>query len=125
MSIVYHKIEYAATPLSEAERLAEDKKWDEATNGIIFEFTDINQARAFAAAVTTKFKMAARVFEDAEEAERVHLNPFRQFPPVVHVDRPMWFLPPGHSDADWKAASAAESRIMKLAEKFGGDFAGT
>src|SRR5262245_35514126 len=104
--------------------------WSVFTNGMIFEFKDLDQAKAFAAAVKSKFKLDGRVFTDAEEAERVHMNPCQQFPPVVHIDRPWWKLD-RHAmskaafDKAWNEAFKTERQIERLATKFGGIFAGT
>jgi hypothetical protein len=97
--------------------------WD--TAGLIFEFKDLDQARAFAAAAKKKFKMDARVFDDAEEAMSVHHNPFVQTAPVVHVDRPSWFVPAADDKKAWDEARKTEAKITRLAVKFGGEFFGT
>lgn len=60
--------------------------------GMIFEFKEMDQAKAFAAAVKEQFDLGSRVFDDAEAAARSHAFPWVQCPPVVHVDRPYWKL---------------------------------
>lgn len=84
----------------------------------------MEQAQAFAAAVKSQFHLDGRVFDDADEAERAHLFPWRQIPPVVHIDRPHWEVDP-HDDKAWKKARKIEDQIEKLAVKFGGSFVGT
>src|SRR5262249_17457909 len=64
------------------------------TNGMIFEFKEMAQAEAFAAAVKSRFHLDGRVFDDAEAAGRAHMFPWVQYPPVVHIDRPWWELDP-------------------------------
>jgi hypothetical protein len=96
---------------------------------MIFEFKDLEQAKAFANEVWEQFHLEGRVFDDEEEAERVHLCPCRQIPPVVHIDRPWWTVPnwlskPMH-DKVWRMAFNMERRIEKLAEQFGGRWIGT
>lgn len=108
-------------------------QWENATNGMIFEFKELEQAKAFAAAVKRRFHLDSRVFDDAKEAERAHLYPFVQYPSVVHVDRAHWKFP---DDLYWNNDSAAskkahdkaisiENQIDKLALKFGGTWIGT
>jgi hypothetical protein len=65
---------------------------DEMTNGSIFEFAELEQARAFAAAVKERWGLDCRIFQDAEEAARAHMFPWEQKAPVVHLDRPTWAL---------------------------------
>jgi hypothetical protein len=62
--------------------------WDACTNGMIMEFKDMTQAEAFAVAVREQFNLDSRVFANSVDAERVHLFPFQQHAPVVHVDPP-------------------------------------
>jgi len=95
------------------------------TNGMIFEFTDMDQAKGFAVAVKKRFALAGRVFDDAEAAARVHMFPWVQNPPVVHIDRPYWQLPDGASDKAFSEAWATESQIFEMAGDFGGKFVGT
>jgi hypothetical protein len=98
------------------------------TNGMIFEFKDIEQAKDFAAEVLQRYKLAGRVFDNVEDAERAHLSPFLQTPPVVHIDRPYWtvpdWLPPGMWRRIWDIAWKIEPKIEKLAKRFGGKFIG-
>jgi hypothetical protein len=70
-------------------------------------------------------QLDGRVFDNAEEAERVHVNPFVQNPPVAHIDRPFWFLSNRASHKKWDEAWKVERQIEKLARKFGGRFIGT
>jgi hypothetical protein len=104
-------------------------KWDTATNGMIFEFKKLEQAKAFAEAVKSRFKLDGRVFDNAEAAERAHMFPWAQNPPVVHIDRPWWFIPDGLPEEvrkeEWDKAFKLETKIEKLAVKFGGEFVGT
>jgi hypothetical protein len=79
--------------------------------GMIFEFKEMDQARAFAEAVKSRFKLDGRVFDDAKAAADSHMFPWEQYPPVVHIDR--------HESID------VELEIEELASKFGGDFIGT
>ena len=58
--------------------------------GMIFEFKEMNYAKAFAAVVKGMFNLDSRVFDDAEAAARSHAFPWEQRPPVVHIDRPYW-----------------------------------
>jgi hypothetical protein len=112
--------------LTETEKQAEREQWEHATNGIIFECRDLEQAKAFAAAVKERWGLNSRVFDDAKAAARAHLFPWEQFPPVVHVDRPHWGLGRNASQEEEDKASAVEDQIEKLAEKtFGGKFVGT
>ena len=62
--------------------------------GTIFKFRTMTHARAFAAAVKSRYGLDSRVFDDEEEAARSHMYPFVQEPPVVHVDRPWWGTAP-------------------------------
>jgi len=104
----------------------QDWNWEACTNGMIFEFKEMEPAKAFAIAVKERFNLDCRVFDNSEDAERVHLNPFGQKAPVVHVDRPYWTLPEGASRQLWDAAWAKEKEIWELAEEtFGGNFIGT
>lgn len=93
------------------------------TNGMIIEFEDITLAKIFADEVKKRFNLDSRVFDNSEDAERVHANPFRQKAPVVHVDRPWWSHP--QSSPEWDNAWAIEPEIIALAETFGGTFVGT
>ena len=79
---------------SMVQRVRELWPWEHATNGIIFEFKDIERAKTFAAAVKEKWALSSRVFDvdEVEAAELAYLYPFGQEPPVVHVDRPVWIL---------------------------------
>lgn len=95
------------------------------TNGMIFEFDEMEQARAFAATVKSRFHLDGRVFDNVEDAYRVHMNPFVQNPPVAHIDRPYWELPSPCTDKAWDEAFEIETKIEKLASKFGGTFIGT
>jgi hypothetical protein len=107
-------------------RVMADWQWTQATNGMIFEFKDSERAKAFAAAVKERWGLDCRVFDDAKAAERAHLYPFEQKPPVVHVDRPHWFLDRHASQTEQDKAWAVECQIEELAEKtFGGEFVGT
>ncbi len=105
--------------------------WETATNGMIFEFKEMARADAFAAAVKNRFGLDCRVFDDAEAAQRAHLFPWVQYPPVVHVDRPIWSVmdsdvPRGEArDEAWNKAYEIERKIEKLAKKLGGTFVGT
>ena len=63
---------------SMVQRVREYWPWEHATNGIIFEFKELEQAKAFAAAVKEKWALDCRVFDDVEEAELAHLYPFGQ-----------------------------------------------
>src|SRR5262245_49873544 len=104
-------------------------KWDTATNGMIFEFKELEKTKAFAEAVKSRFNLDGRVFDDAEAAARAHMFPWVQYPPVVHIDRPWWFIPDGlpkeARDKEWDKACKLESTIEKLAVKFGAKFVGT
>ena len=105
-----------------------NRSWDDlrnTTNGMIFEFKEMEQAKAFAASVKEQFNLDGRVFDDAEAAARAHAFPWVQYPPVVHIDRPWWFLPRGASKTWWDEAFKFERKIEKLAVKFGGRFIGT
>jgi hypothetical protein len=93
--------------------------------GIIYEFEQLDQAKAFAAAVKRLFHLDARVFDNVEDAYRAHWNPFQQTPPVVHVDRPFWKLGPDADDKAWEKAWKIGQRVEKLAVKHGGTFRGT
>jgi hypothetical protein len=44
----------------------EESYWKNLTNGMIFEFKEMEQAKAFAAAVKSRFHLDGRVFDDAE-----------------------------------------------------------
>jgi hypothetical protein len=103
--------------------------WDTATDGIIFEFKEMEQAKAFAAAVKKRFGLDGRVFDDAEAAARAHGFPWAQKPPVVHIDRPMWEVLAKKlsllESPEGKAARKAERQIKKMARKFGGTWVGT
>ena len=104
---------------------AEEHWWENKTNGMIFEFKEMEQAKAFAASVKDQFHLDGRVFDDAEAAERAHMFPWEQIPPVVHIDRPWWFLPRKASKRWWDEAWKFERRIEKLALKLDGKFVGT
>jgi hypothetical protein len=95
------------------------------TNGMIFEFKNLEQAKAFQAAVMKYFNLNGRVFDNKEAAERAHQSPFQQDPPVVHIDRPFWFLPKKAPQKAWDRAWKIESQIEQLALRFGGTFTGT
>jgi hypothetical protein len=100
------------------------------TNGMIFEFKEMEQAKAFAEAVKSRFHLDGRVFDDAEAAGRAHMFPWVQYPPVVHVDRPWWELDPrampeAAFHEAWDKAFKIERQIERLALKFGGKFVGT
>jgi hypothetical protein len=93
--------------------------------GMIFEFKEMIQAQAFAAAAKERFGLDSRVFSDAQAAANSHAYPWNQVPPVVHVDRPYWFVDKDDRTA-WDAAFDLEREIEALAEKqFGGLFVGT
>jgi hypothetical protein len=104
-------------------------EWANKTNGIIFKFKDMEQAKAFATEVWQQYKLPGRVFDNAEDAERAHMFPWVQEPPVAHIDRPWWripdWLPKTMHDRIWKIAWKIEPKIEKLAEQFGGKFVGT
>jgi hypothetical protein len=99
------------------------------TNGMIFEFKDMDQAKAFAAAVKKRFHLEGRAFDDALAAGRAHVYPFAQNPPVVHIDRPWWFVDREKMskkafDKAWDKAFKKEDQVERLALKFGGTYAG-
>ena len=104
-----------------------ERKFDEwmatKTNGMIFEFKKLDQAKAFAAAVKKRFGLDGRVFDNVEDAYRAHMNPFEQKPPVAHIDRPWWGV--DANSPQWDAAWKIEPQIEKMAKKFGGKFTGT
>ena len=70
-----------------------DEDWTNKTNGLIFEFKDIELAKAFAAVVKGMFNLNSRVFDNAEAAAKAHMFPWEQYPPVLHIDRPWWDIP--------------------------------
>jgi hypothetical protein len=94
------------------------------TDGMIFEFKEMEQAKAFAATVKERFQLDGRVFDNVEEAYRAHTYPFVQKPPVAHIDRPNWFLPDDASKKQRDQAFKIELQIEKLAREFGGKFIG-
>jgi hypothetical protein len=96
-----------------------DDWWENTTNGMIFEFKEMEQAKAFAAAVKSLFDLDGRVFDNVEDAYRAHVNPFVQHPPVAHIDRPFWKI--GACKKAWKI----ERKVEKLALKYGGELIGT
>ena len=95
------------------------------TNGMIVEFKQIEQARAFAAAVKSRWGLASRVFDDSAAANAAHVFPWQQTAPVVHVDRPTWALEARATQEETDAAYALEREIDELAETMGGEFVGT
>jgi hypothetical protein len=100
------------------------------TNGMIFEFKEMEQAKAFAAVVKSRFHLDGRVFDDAKAAARAHMSPWEQYPPVVHIDRPWWKLDRRTMtkeafDKAWKKAFRIERQIEKLVSQFGGEWVGT
>jgi hypothetical protein len=105
--------------------------WELKTNGMIFEFKELETAKAFADAVKKRFHLDGRVFDDAKAAERAHKYPFVQHPPVAHIDRPWWKLDrhayPSEQEFNkaWDKAWKIERQVEKLAQKFGGKFVGT
>jgi Domain of unknown function (DUF4262) len=106
-------------------RQANEPEWNGWTNGLIFQFKEMDRAKAFAAAVKDRFGLGGRVFDDAGAAERSHMYPFRQFPPVVHIDRPFYKFDKHTPDKTWEAGWKTERQVEKMAKKFGGTFVGT
>jgi hypothetical protein len=92
--------------------------------GMIFEFKNLEHAKRFAEAFEKRFSLMARVFEDSAEAERSHAFPWNQKAPVVHTDRPHWFVDADHKHA-WDSAWANERQIEALAKVCGVKFVGT
>jgi hypothetical protein len=90
---------------------------------MIFEFKEMNRAKAFADAVQERFGLGGRVFDDADAAAASHAFPWRQEPPVVHIDRPWWGTDP--KTTEWDDAWKIEPLIGKMAKEFGGVFVGT
>ena len=88
--------------------------------GMIFEFKEMDRAKAFAAAVEGRFGLGSRVFDDADEAAKSHAFPFVQNPPVVHVDRPYW-----KTGIPSDETIGIERQIEELAKEFSGKFVGT
>lgn len=78
---------------------------------LIFDrFKDKEQAKNFAAAVSSKFKLKCHVCDSHEEANKIDVFPFELDPPIVLVER---------------ASEKTESGVTNLAKEFGGTFAGT
>lgn len=106
-----------------------DKWLASKTNGMIFEFKEMEQAKAFAAVVKATFNLDSRVFDDAEAAAKAHMFPWEQYPPVVHIDRPWWRIPVDTPKEAFAKAldetSKLETKIEKMAKKWGGVFVGT
>jgi hypothetical protein len=99
------------------------------SNALIFEFKELDRAKAFATVVKNQFRLSARVFDDAELAARAHQFFWVQFPPVVHVDRAtqnLWNLGIRAYSVDhaWETAKVIEREIKELASKMGGDLIG-
>jgi hypothetical protein len=100
--------------------------WADKTFGMIFEFKDLEKAKAFATEVWEKYNLGGRVFDNAEDAEHAHVFPWVQEPPVAHIDRactPSW-LSPGMYKIIQGMARNLEDKIEKLAEQFGGKYIG-
>jgi hypothetical protein len=115
--------------------------------GMIFEFPEMAKAEAFVGEVKKRYGLDGIAFDDIEAAEAHHVFPFRQEPPVAHIERvwadseaeveeltkrfgltpKMLERPPGWPDIslEGRASSAAESLVEELAETFGGKFVGT
>jgi hypothetical protein len=114
---------------------------------MIFEFKEMENAKAFVSELKKRFGLDGQVFDDAKAAaQAADLFPWVQYPPVAHIDR-VW----ADSDAEateikhrfgltarqieaWRkdtsnlqiaVTCAAESKVRKLAVVFGGEFIGT
>jgi hypothetical protein len=100
------------------------------TKSMIFEFREMEQAKAFTASVKRQFNLDGRVFDDADAAARAHEFPWVQFPPVVHIARPWWspswrsFPKVRYRELKWARdeANNIERQVEKLALQFGGTF---
>jgi hypothetical protein len=103
-----------------------ERSFDNFTCGMIFEFKEMEKAKAFAEAVKSGFDLDGRVFDNAEAAARAHPFPWVQYPPVVHIDRPYWKLDKHAPEEAWNNAFFdIERQIEALAQKFDGEFIGT
>jgi hypothetical protein len=91
--------------------------------GMIFEFKELRQAKAFAKAVKKQFGLGGRVFDDADKAAAPHAFPWVQKAPVAHIDRPWWGV--DAKTKKWNEAWKIEALIEDMAKKFGGTFVGT
>jgi hypothetical protein len=78
--------------------------------GMVFEFDSIHDAKDFVAEVREQFGLDGRVYDSEEEAALAHPFPFRQIPPVAHVDR---------------TYDDTEDKVEALASTFNGEFIGT
>jgi hypothetical protein len=119
---------------------------------LIFEFEEMEDAKAFAHAVKKRFGLDGQVFDDADEAGAHSLFPFGLYPPVVLIDRVRpetaaeinavklrFGLKARDIDAcreefqpflldDWRGCATgyvAELRVEALAKDFDGKFVGT
>jgi hypothetical protein len=79
---------------------------------LIFDhFKTLKRAEEFAQVVRGRYGLDAQVFDSDEEAQEHDPFPWRQEPPVVHVDR--------SDDLD------VELEIEELVRDYGGEHAGT
>ena len=74
-------------------------------------FPGLEEAKAFAQKVRSRYRLDAQVFMDTDEAHEHVSFPWIQVPPVVHVDG---------ADED-----GVEMEIMGLVEDFGGRYRAT
>jgi hypothetical protein len=80
-------------------------------------FDSMDAAREFVAAVRERFGLDGQTFSSAEVAHQHDWFPFRQTPPIAHIDRPS-------SDRD--DFLATEAAVRELVSEFGGgEFIGT
>ena len=83
---------------------------------IFTRFPDMDQARAFAAAVKDQHGLDGQVFDDAVAAHNHDPFPWVQHPPVVHIDREL-------DGVD--STVATEDAVIAMVPKFGGVYVGT
>jgi len=95
-------------------------------------FDSMDAAGEFVAAVRERFGLDGQTFSSAEAAHQHDRFPFRQMPPIAHIDRPdehdkrqidvfdvRTFM---NTTDDWLATEAA---VEELVSEFGGEFIGT
>jgi hypothetical protein len=82
---------------------------------MIFEFKGMSQADAFVSAVKRWFGLDGQTFDDEEAAYEHDPFPFRQFPPLAHIDR----------DFDRPNWMKVERQVEIFGREFGGKFIGT
>jgi hypothetical protein len=121
-------LDWLYAPVPTKKRKLRATKIEETENlppcGMIFEFKEMEQAKAFAAEVKKRFRLDGRVFDDADEAAASHVFPWVQEPPVVHIDRPWWEVSPEDRKV-WDKAWEIEGKVQKVVSKFNGEFVGT